>query len=170
MPPNLPKKVSPKSSGVRDALLVNSGSSANPGCALSCLTSPKLGDRQLVPGDEVITAAAGFPTTVNPILQNNLVPVFIDVEIPTYNVDVRQLEEALSPRTRAIMIAHTLGNPFNVEAVAAFAKTQPCGLLRIVVTQSAPLLKAEASEPLAISPPQVSILPITSPWAKAAAY
>lgn len=106
--------------GVREALLVNSGSSANL-VALSCLTSPKLGERQLLPGDEVITAAAGFPTTVNPILQNNLVPVFIDVEIPTYNVDVRQLEEALSSRTRAIMIAHTLGNPFNVEAVSAFA-------------------------------------------------
>jgi CDP-4-dehydro-6-deoxyglucose reductase, E1 len=106
--------------GIRSALLVNSGSSANL-VALSCLTSPKLGERRLQPGDEVITAAAGFPTTVNPILQNNLVPVFIDEEIPTYNIDVLQLEEARSSRTRAIMVAHTLGNPFNATAVEAFA-------------------------------------------------
>jgi CDP-6-deoxy-D-xylo-4-hexulose-3-dehydrase len=106
--------------GVRNALLVNSGSSANL-VALSCLTSPKLKDRQLRPGDEVITAGTGFPTTVNPILQNRLVPVFLDVDIPTYNLSVSQLEEALSPRTRAIMVAHTLGNPFDLGAVKAFA-------------------------------------------------
>ena len=82
---------------------------------------PKLGDRRLVPGDEVITLAAGFPTTVNPIIQNNLVPVFVDVTIPTYNVDVTQLEQALSPRTRALFFAHTLGNPFDLDAVKAFA-------------------------------------------------
>lgn len=107
--------------GTRDCLLVNSGSSANL-LALTALTSPKLGEKRLKPGDEVITVAAGFPTTVNPILQNNLVPVFVDVHIPTYNVDVTQLEAALSDRTRAIMIAHTLGNPFDLAAVAAFAK------------------------------------------------
>jgi CDP-4-dehydro-6-deoxyglucose reductase, E1 len=107
--------------GVRHALLVNSGSSANL-VALSALTSPKLGDRRLVPGDEVITVAAGFPTTVNPILQNNLVPVFVDVDLPTYNIDPTQLEPALSSRTRAIMVAHTLGNPFDLGAVSAFAK------------------------------------------------
>ncbi len=107
--------------GTRDCLLVNSGSSANL-LALTALTSPKLGDKRLMPGDEVITVAAGFPTTVNPILQNNLVPVFVDVHIPTYNVDVTQLEAALSDRTRAIMIAHTLGNPFDLAAVTAFAK------------------------------------------------
>jgi CDP-6-deoxy-D-xylo-4-hexulose-3-dehydrase len=107
--------------GVRCASLVNSGSSANL-VALSALTSPKLGDRQLKPGDEVITVAAGFPTTVNPIIQNRLVPVFLDVTLPTYEIDVAQLEQALSPRTRAIMVAHTLGNVFDVEAVAAFAK------------------------------------------------
>lgn len=107
--------------GVRDAVLVNSGSSANL-VALSCLTSPKLGDRRLQPGDEVITVAAGFPTTVNPIIQNRLVPVFVDVHIPTYNIDVTRLEGALSERTRAIMVAHALGNPFNLEAVGAFAK------------------------------------------------
>lgn len=107
--------------GTRFALLVNSGSSANL-LALTCLTSPQLGDDRLQPGDEVITVIAGFPTTVNPIIQNNLIPVFVDVEIPTYNIDVTQLEAALSDRTRAIMLAHTLGNPFNLEAVSAFAK------------------------------------------------
>lgn len=110
-----------KVTGHNFALLVNSGSSANL-VALSSLTSPMLKDRRLVPGDEVITVAAGFPTTLNPILQNGLIPVFVDVSIPTYNIDVSQLEAALSRRTRAIMIAHTLGNPFDVGTVAAFAK------------------------------------------------
>ena len=107
--------------GMRECLLVNSGSSANL-VALSALTSHKLGDRRLVEGDEVITVAAGFPTTVNPILQNGLVPVFVDVTLPTYNVDVTQLDAALSSRTRALMLAHTLGNPFDVGAVKAFAE------------------------------------------------
>jgi CDP-6-deoxy-D-xylo-4-hexulose-3-dehydrase len=106
--------------GLRHAILVNSGSSANL-VALTCLTSPKLGERQLRPGDEVITVAAGFPTTVNPIIQNRLVPVFLDVKVPTYNVDVEQLEAARSPRTKAIMIAHTLGNPYDLARVTAFA-------------------------------------------------
>jgi len=106
--------------GVRCASLVNSGSSANL-AALSCLTSPSLGDRKLSAGDEVITVAAGFPTTVNPILQNGLVPVFVDVQIPTYNIDVTQLEAAVSNRTKAIMLAHTLGNPFDVDAVTELA-------------------------------------------------
>lgn len=107
--------------GVRNTILVNSGSSANL-VALSCLTSPQLGDKALRPGDEVITVAAGFPTTVNPIIQNGLIPVFIDVQIPTYNVEVDYLEAGLGPRTRAIMIAHTLGNPFDLEAVSEFAR------------------------------------------------
>jgi len=107
--------------GVRAAVLVNSGSSANL-LALSALTSPKLGDRRLQTGDEVITVAAGFPTTVNPIVQNNLVPVFLDIDIPKYNIDVTQLEAAVSDRTRAVMVAHTLGNPFNVEAVCDFTR------------------------------------------------
>jgi len=107
--------------GLRNAVLVNSGSSANL-VALSALTSPQLGEKVLKPGDEVITVATGFPTTVNPILQNNLVPVFLDVEIPTYNVDVNQLDAALSSKTRAIMLAHTLGNPFDLEVVTAFAR------------------------------------------------
>jgi len=106
--------------GVRECALVNSGSSANL-LAVAALTSPKL-DRRLLPGDEVITVAAGFPTTVNPIFQNGLVPVFVDVTIPTYNVDVSQLDAALSPRTRAVMLAHTLGNPFDLDAVTAFAR------------------------------------------------
>ena len=114
--------------GVRNALLVNSGSSANL-VALTALTSPKLGDRRLRPGDEVITVAAGFPTTVNPIVQNNLVPVFVDVHIPTYNIDVSQLEPALSDRTRAIMVAHTLGNPFDLGAVTDFVRKHDLWLI-----------------------------------------
>lgn len=107
--------------GVRSASMVNSGSSANL-VAVSALTSPKLGDRRLQPGDEVITVAAGFPTTLNPILQNRLVPVFVDVTVPGYEIDVTQLEAARSDRTRAIVVAHTLGNVFDLDAVTAFAK------------------------------------------------
>jgi CDP-6-deoxy-D-xylo-4-hexulose-3-dehydrase len=107
--------------GIRTATLVNSGSSADL-LALTALTSPKLGERQIKPGDEVITVAGGFPTTVNPIVQNRLVPVFLDLQVPTYNIDVRQLEEAYSERTKAVMIAHTLGNPFDLAAVTDFAK------------------------------------------------
>jgi CDP-6-deoxy-D-xylo-4-hexulose-3-dehydrase len=107
--------------GARHAILVNSGSSANL-LALSSLTSPTLDERSLKPGDEVVTLAAGFPTTVNPIIQNRLVPVFVDVSIPTYNVDISQLEAALSPRTRAIFLAHTLGNPFDLKRVNDFAR------------------------------------------------
>jgi CDP-6-deoxy-D-xylo-4-hexulose-3-dehydrase len=107
--------------GTRFALLVNSGSSANL-LALACLTSPALGERRLRPGDEVITVAAGFPTTVNPILQNGLVPVFVDVTVPTYNLDAAQLEAARGERTRAVMVAHALGNPFDLGAVTAFAR------------------------------------------------
>jgi len=107
--------------GLRHAMLVNSGSSANL-VAISALTSRKLGDRRLQPGDEVITVAAGFPTTVNPIIQNGLTPVFVDITVPTYNIDVSRLEAALSSRTRAIVLAHTLGNPFDLDAVSAFAR------------------------------------------------
>lgn len=107
--------------GVRCASLVNSGSSANL-VALSALTSPKLGDRQLKPGDEVITVAAGFPTTVNPIFQNRLVPVFVDITIPTYEIDVSQLEAARSEKTKAVFVAHTLGNTFDLDAVCAFTR------------------------------------------------
>ena len=107
--------------GVRHAMLCNSGSSANL-LALASLTSPKLGDERLRPGDEVITVAAGFPTTVNPALQHGLHPVFLDVELGTYEVDATRLAEAVGPRTRAIMIAHTLGNAFDVDAVLSVAK------------------------------------------------
>lgn len=106
--------------GVKYCSLVNSGSSADL-LALTALTSPKLGEKRLQPGDEVITVAAGFPSTVSPILQNQLVPVFLDVTLPTYNIDVSLLEAALSPRTRAIMVAHTLGNPFDLDTVVSFA-------------------------------------------------
>lgn len=107
--------------GARYALLVNSGSSANL-LAFYTLTSPKLGDRALKPGDEVITVAAGFPTTVNPMVQFGCIPVFVDVQLGTYNIDVAQLEAARSPKTKAIMIAHALGNPFDLDTIMAFAK------------------------------------------------
>jgi len=114
--------------GLRGASLVNSGSSANL-LALTALTSPKLGDRRLKPGDEVITVAAGFPTTVNPIIQNRLVPVFVDVTVPSFEIDVTQLEAARSEKTRAIMIAHTLGNVFDLDAVTEFAKKHDLWLI-----------------------------------------
>lgn len=107
--------------GSKTSLLVNSGSSANL-VAFYALTSPKLGERQIKPGDEVITVAAGFPTTVNPMIQYGCVPVFLDVDIPTYNIDCTLLEEAVSEKTKAIMIAHSLGNPFNLQEVMRVAK------------------------------------------------
>ncbi len=105
--------------GVRFCSLVNSGSSANL-LAFAALTSPLLGDRRVFRGDEVITVAAGFPTTVTPVIQYGAVPVFVDVTIPQYNIDVTKLEDALSEKTKAVMIAHTLGNPFDLKAVRAF--------------------------------------------------
>jgi CDP-6-deoxy-D-xylo-4-hexulose-3-dehydrase len=107
--------------GVPHLMTVNSGSSANL-VAFSTLTSPRLGDRAIRQGDEVISVAAGFPTTVNPILQFGAVPVFVDVEIPTYNIDPTKIEEAIGPRTKAIMLAHTLGNPFNLDVVTALCR------------------------------------------------
>ncbi len=121
--------------GHRHALLVNSGSSANL-LALTALTSPRLRDRRLRPGDEVITVAAGFPTTVNPILQNGLVPVFVDVTLPEYNIDVSRLEAAVSDRTRAVMVAHTLGNPFDLDAVTAFCERHGLWLDRGLLRRS----------------------------------
>ena len=107
--------------GVKYLMTVNSGSSANL-VAFSTLTSSKLGDRAIKPGDEVIGVAAGFPTTVNPILQFGAVPVFVDVELSTHNIDASKIEAAISPKTKAIMLAHSLGNPFNVEVVTALCK------------------------------------------------
>ena len=107
--------------GVNFLITVNSGSSANL-VAFSTLTSPKLGARAIQQGDEVIGVAAGFPTTVNPIIQFGAVPVFVDVELGTYNIDVSKLEAAISPKTKAIMLAHTLGNPYNLEAITAICK------------------------------------------------
>ncbi len=107
--------------GVRECVLVNSGSSANL-CALMALTSPELGERRLRPGDEVITAAAGFPTTVNPIVQAGCIPVFVDSELTTYNADLTQFERAISPRSKAVILAHTLGNPYDPEALRDFCR------------------------------------------------
>ena len=105
--------------GVKYAHLVNSGSSANL-IAFMALTAPELGERQILPGDEVITVACSFPTTVTPIINYGAVPVFVDVTVPQYNIDVTKLEDALSDKTKAVMIAHTLGNPFDLKAVKAF--------------------------------------------------
>ena len=106
---------------IKHTVPVNSGSSANL-LAFSSLTSPKLKDRAIKKGDEVITIATGFPTTVNPIIQNGCIPVFLDCEMGTYNINVDYLEDALSPKTKAVMIAHTLGNPFDLERVMDFCK------------------------------------------------
>ena len=114
--------------GVRSALFVNSGSSANL-CALSGLTSKKLGERALKKGDEVLTVAMGFPTTVNPIIQNGLKPVVVDVDLETLDVNVEKLEEAVSSKTKAIMIAHTLGNPFDLDAVQRICKENDLWLI-----------------------------------------
>lgn len=107
--------------GVKNAFLVNSGSSANL-LALTALTSHLLGERRLMPGDEVITVAAGFPTTLNPIILNCLVPVFVDVDIPTYNAKIDEVEAAISQKTRAIFMAHTLGNPFDLNRIMRIVK------------------------------------------------
>lgn len=107
--------------GVEHVLLTNSGSSANL-LAFSALTSEKLGEKRLKPGDEVISVAAGFPATVTPIIQYGLIPVFVDVTIPTYNIDIEMLKKAITPKTRCIFLAHTLGNPFDIEAVMQIAK------------------------------------------------
>lgn len=107
--------------GVKYLITVNSGSSANL-VAFNTLTSPKLGPRAILPGDEVIGVAAGFPTTVNPILQFGAVPVFVDVELGTYNIDASKIEAAITPKTKAIMLAHTLGNPFNLDVIVALCK------------------------------------------------
>lgn len=106
--------------GSRYALLVNSGSSANL-LAFAALTSPKLGDRAVKPGDEIITVAAGFPTTVNPAIQHGCIPVFIDIDIPTYNIIADRVEGAITPKTKAIMVAHSLGNPFDLATIKAIA-------------------------------------------------
>ncbi len=107
--------------GLKHAAMANSGSSANL-LALSALTSDSLGSSKLSPGDEVITAATAFPTTVNPIFQNGLVPVFLDVELATYNIDLSRIEEAIGERTKAVMVAHTLGNPFDAEKLSKLCK------------------------------------------------
>jgi len=110
-----------KKVGMRHSFMVNSGSSANL-IALTSLTSPKMGERKIFPKEEVITVAAGFPTTVTPIIQNDLVPVYVDIDLETYTANEEALESAISPKTKAIMMAHTLGNPFNLDLVERLAK------------------------------------------------
>lgn len=107
--------------GVKYVSVVNSGSSANL-LAFMTLTAPELGDRRIKRGDEVITVACGFPTTISPIIQYGAVPVFVDIDIPTYNINVEALEDSVSSKTKAVMIAHTLGNPFNIRAVKKFCE------------------------------------------------
>jgi len=114
--------------GVKHLITVNSGSSANL-IAFNTLTSPKLGDRAIRPGDEVIGVAAGFPTTVNPIIQSGAIPVFVDVEIGTYNIDISKVEAAIGPRTKAIMLAHTLGNPFNLQVIVDLCRKHKLWLI-----------------------------------------
>ena len=114
--------------GVKYVSLVNSGSSANL-LAFMTLTSPELKERQIKPGDEIITVACGFPTTVTPILNFGAIPVFVDVTIPQYNIDTSKLEDALSDKTKAVMIAHTLGNPFDIKTVKAFCDTHNLWLI-----------------------------------------
>jgi CDP-6-deoxy-D-xylo-4-hexulose-3-dehydrase len=113
------EKELPEYMDTRFSFLVNSGSSANL-LAFYTLTSPKLNERQVLPGDEVITVAASFPTTVNPLIQYGCIPVFLDVDLATHNIDIKKLEEALSPKTKVVMLAHTLGNPFNIASIKAF--------------------------------------------------
>jgi CDP-6-deoxy-D-xylo-4-hexulose-3-dehydrase len=115
------EKQLPRYFGSRFSLLVNSGSSANL-LAFYALTSPQLGNKAIKPGDEIITVAAGFPTTINPMIQFGCIPVFIDIDIPTYNIKAEDIEQVISPKTKAIMLAHALGNPFNLEIVSSIAK------------------------------------------------
>ncbi|MDP2751008.1 MAG: lipopolysaccharide biosynthesis protein RfbH [Rhodocyclaceae bacterium] len=138
--------------GCKYVRTVNSGSSANL-VALASLTSPLLGERALKPGDEVITVAAGFPTTINPILLYGLIPVFVDVTLPTYNIDATQIKAAITPKTRAIMLAHTMGNPFNLDAVMALVKEHNlwliedcCDALGATYTGCLPPLQGEGGD------------------------
>ncbi len=107
--------------GVKNVLLTNSGSSANL-LAFAALTSEKLGERRLKPGDEVISVATGFPSMVTPIIQHQCIPVFVDVTIPTYNIDMKKLEQAISEKTKCIFLAHTLGNPYDLDAILKIAE------------------------------------------------
>ena len=150
--------------------MVNSGSSANLLAISTPDLAPAAATAALRPGDEVITVAAGFPTTVNPIVQNGLVPVFVDVELPTYNIDVSQLEAAISPRTRAVMIAHTLGNPFDLDAVdGVLPAPRSAGWSRTAATRSA---RPTTGQPVGtfgdLATLSASIPPTTSRWARAA--
>ncbi len=127
--------------GSRFSFLVNSGSSANL-LAFYALTSPKLLDKAIKPGDEIITVAAGFPTTINPMIQFGCIPVFVDIDIPSYNIIAEDIEKAISSKSKAIMIAHALGNPFNLKIVMEIAKKNIIyGLLKMIVIHLVQLMK-----------------------------
>lgn len=151
--------------GVKFAHIVNSGSSANL-LAFMALTAPELGARQIRPGDEVIAVACAFPTTVSPILQYGAVPVFVDVTLPQYNIDVTKLEAALSEKTKAVMLAHTLGNPFDIKAVKSFCERHGLWLIEDNCDALGSLYTLDGETRLTgawggISEPQASIRPTT---------
>ncbi len=152
--------------GVKYCLLTNSGSSANL-LAVSALTSPKLGEKRLRAGDEVITTACGFPTTLNPILQNNLVPVFVDIERETYNIQADLIEDAISEKTKAIMVPHTLGNPADLDAITKIVRKYNLWFIE----DNCDALGSDLQEKTyrrhsGIFQHAVFILPTTSRWAK----
>ncbi len=133
--------------GCKKAITVNSGSSANL-LAFATLTAEELGDRALKPGDEMVSVAVSFPTTINPALSYGIVPVLVDIDIPTYNIDVNKVEAAITPKTKAIMVAHTLGNPFNVEKIKEIAARHNLWLIEDSGLRSI----TDMWEPLATSP------------------
>jgi CDP-4-dehydro-6-deoxyglucose reductase, E1 len=152
--------------GAKFSILVNSGSSANL-CAFYALTSPKLGERQIKPGDEVITVAAGFPTTVNPMIQYGAVPVFLDVDIPTYNIKAELIESAITPKTKAIMIAHSLGNPFNLDVVMEVAKRHNLWVVEDDCDSLGATYRGQKTGTFGVWQRFHFIQPITLRWAKA---
>ena len=155
--------------GVKSVALVNSGSSANL-LAFMALTSPLLKERQVKPGDEVITVSAGFPTTVTPIINYGAIPVFVDITIPQYNIDVTQLESALSEKTKAVMIAHTLGNPFDLKAVKEFCDKNNLWLIEDNCDALGSKYTIDGVEKSAISEQAVSTRHTISLWAKVAQF
>jgi len=154
--------------GVRHAVLCNSGSSANL-LAVAALTSPKLGERRLQPGDEVVTVAAAFPTTVFPLVQYGLVPVFVDVDLGTYNAIPDRVAEAVTPRTRAIMLAHTLGNPFDLDRIVEIARRHDLWLVEDNCDALGSTWRGRHTGTFGDLATVGFIRPTTSPWARAAA-
>jgi len=151
--------------GVRYCLLTNSGSSANL-LAISALTSPKLGEKRLVRDDEVITTACGFPTTLNPIIQNNLTPVFIDVDLGTCNIQADKIEEAITDKTSAIFVPHTLGNPVELDKILKLVEEYDLWFVEDNCDALGSSTKDDIPGPSGIFPPAAFTLRITSPWEK----